>query len=294
MLRKLIFALLTFACSSLTFAFPFLFFEPPELRILEKAYPDIVFEKEFDKEKNDWKIILQIPGVKENKILYWSEGRMLPEAELKNTEKYWSILYSYPKKLLDPADMTEEQKEKLKNFSSRGNRRNGAGTPMFFFDAVYDSSSRAKLEPHIRRTTFLGKPVNVHERIVEPLSRVEQKIKVSAAADAEVKEFTDGIKSADGYLWRIIDGTNRKSFHSLGIAVDILPKRLGGKEIFWSWARDKNPKGWMLTPLSKRWMPPQSVIEIFESEGFVWGGKWGIWDNMHFEYHPELILFNGL
>ena len=76
--------------------------------------------------------------------------------------------------------------------------------------------------------------------------------------------------------------------------MDILPKRLDGKEIFWSWARDKNPKGWMLTPLSKRWMPPQSVIEIFESEGFVWGGKWGIWDNMHFEYHPELIVFNGL
>ena len=160
-------------------------------------------------------------------------------------------MYSYPKKLLDPADMTEEQKEKLKNFSSRGNRRNGAGTPMFFFDAVYDSSSRAKLEPHIRRTTFLGKPLNVHERIVEPLSRVEQKIKVSAAADAEVKDFTDGIKSADGYLWRIIDGTNRKSFHSLGIAVDILPKRLGGKEIFWSWARDKTLRAGCLPRFQK-------------------------------------------
>ena len=24
------------------------------------------------------------------------------------------------------------------------------------------------------------------------------------------------------------------------------------------------------------------------SEGFIWGGYWAIWDNMHFEYHPEL------
>ncbi|MBQ5781449.1 MAG: M15 family metallopeptidase, partial [Spirochaetaceae bacterium] len=46
-----------------------------------------------------------------------------------------------------------------------------------------------------------------------------------------------------------------------------------------------------LTPLSQRWMPPQKVIEIFEEQGFIWGGKWGIWDNMHFEYRPELIIF---
>ena len=30
-------------------------------------------------------------------------------------------------------------------------------------------------------------------------------------------------------------------------------------------------------------------IEIFEDEGFIWGGRWAVWDNMHFEYHPEII-----
>ena len=44
-----------------------------------------------------------------------------------------------------------------------------------------------------------------------------------------------------------------------------------------------------MTPLKKRWMPPKEVIDAFESEGFIWGGYWTIWDNMHFEYHPELI-----
>ena len=38
------------------------------------------------------------------------------------------------------------------------------------------------------------------------------------------------------------------------------------------------------------WIPPLAVIAVFESEGFIWGGKWGVWDNMHFEYRPELIL----
>jgi len=35
---------------------------------------------------------------------------------------------------------------------------------------------------------------------------------------------------------------------------------------------------------------PDIVIDIFEKEGFIWGGKWTVWDNMHFEYRPELIL----
>ena len=50
----------------------------------------------------------------------------------------------------------------------------------------------------------------------------------------------------------------------------------------------------MRLPLERRWMPPQKVIEIFENNGFLWGGKWVIWDNMHFEYRPEVILFSRL
>ena len=50
----------------------------------------------------------------------------------------------------------------------------------------------------------------------------------------------------------------------------------------------------MKTPLSERWMPPKIVRDIFESEGFIWGGKWTVWDTMHFEYHPELIKWNGI
>ena len=38
-------------------------------------------------------------------------------------------------------------------------------------------------------------------------------------------------------------------------------------------------------------MPPKEVIDIFLEEGFIWGGNWAIWDNMHFEYHPELTYF---
>ncbi len=34
----------------------------------------------------------------------------------------------------------------------------------------------------------------------------------------------------------------------------------------------------------------QVLIDGFESEGFIWGGKWLYSDTMHFEYRPELYL----
>jgi hypothetical protein len=34
---------------------------------------------------------------------------------------------------------------------------------------------------------------------------------------------------------------------------------------------------------------PFEVVEPFEAEGFIWGGKWYHYDTMHFEYRPELF-----
>lgn len=265
----------------------------------ERAYPDLTFTRHYDVVSSEWIVHVKIPDLPGDKNgpgktydFYWANGSLLPEAELANKAQYWSLLYSYAKELVDPESFSEEQRERIKQFGSEESRKNGAGTPMFFFDALYDAGSRRSLEQHIARISFLGNRTNVHERLKEPLSRVEEKIFALAKSDKEVKAFLDNLKSNDAYQWRIIDGTNRKSFHSLGIAIDILPKSQGGKQIFWSWAKDKYPDTWMLVPLKNRWMPPQSVIEVFEEEGFIWGGKWTIYDNMHFEYHPELIEFN--
>lgn len=256
------------------------------LRIFALSYPEIDFTAEYDRFRNDFRISVDMhDGSK--RIFYWAGGSMLPVGELADKDKYGPLIYEYSD-MKDPATMTESERKTLREFASRSNRRNGKGTPMFFFDALYSSFSRSEVERHIVQTEFLGKNSRVHERILPKLKNVNDKIMKAAASDTEIKKFVDGIKSADGYNWRIIDGTNRKSFHSLGIAIDILPKKIRG-EIFWSWARDKNPDGWMLTPISRRWIPPRRVIDIFEEEGFIWGGNWGIWDNMHFEYHPELV-----
>lgn len=263
---------------------------PEKLKIFQEAYPDITFESEWEKNVNDWKITMTL-GEKEI-ILYWANGAMLPEDELKNKDLYWSLLYEYDyrKPLKDPANFTPQEIEEIKKFGSDENRKSQAGTPMFFFDEIYDSKTRGKLESHIKGISFLGFRVNVHERIVQPLKEVETKINEAAKTDKEVADFVKSISKNEAYYWRVIANTNRKSFHSLGIAIDIRPKSYKGKEVYWSWTKDKAPDGWMLTPLKNRWMPPQAVIDIFEDQGFIWGGKWIIFDNMHFEYHPELIL----
>lgn len=263
---------------------------PEKLKIFQEAYPDITFESEWKDEVKDWKITMTL-GEKEI-ILYWANGAMLPEDELKNKDLYWSLLYEYDyrKPLKDPANFTPQEIEEIKKFGSDENRKSQAGTPMFFFDEIYDSKTRGKLENHIKGISFLSFRVNVHERIVQPLKEVETKINEAAKTDKEVADFVKSISKNEAYYWRVIANTNRKSFHSLGIAIDIRPKSYKGKEVYWSWTKDKDPDGWMLTPLKNRWTPPQAVIDIFEDQGFIWGGKWIIFDNMHFEYHPELIL----
>ena len=273
-------------------------FLPSEYTLFKSCYPDLKFSERFDSKLKDWRVSVERPvstksQKTETREFLWADGRMIPESELKNQKKYWSLLYSYDKYLRNPEDFTEEEIARMRKFGSTESRKSQAGSPMFFFDFLYDAYSQKSIERHIVKTTFLGKSTKVHERIEEPLKRVERKIN-AAKGEKGVKEFLDTLASTDAYYWRFIANTDRKSFHSYGIAVDCLPKRLYGKQTYWSWAKDKFGDDWMLTPLSDRWMPPKKVVQIFEGEGFIWGGKWGIWDTMHFEYHPELIKFNGI
>ena len=297
-------------------------FCPTEIKNFMKSYPDIEYSALYDIEENDWKISMTAdlyfertakPKGKKSAEFYWAGGRMLPKEELANKENYWILQYSYQNTLRDPVTYTQEEIERITHFGSSENRRNAGGTPMFFFDFLYSAQSQRVIEDHIISTTFLGKPTRIHERIYTPIKNAEKKIcelaqisteNLKSAAQIakidpneaeistqakEAREFVISLKSADAYYWREIAGTARKSFHAYGIAVDVLPKRLNGKAIYWAWEKDKLGDKWMLVPLEKRWTPGEEIIRIFESEGFIWGGYWAIFDNMHFEYHPELV-----
>ena len=278
--------------SQLNLPFP-KWWEPASLSVFKEAYPDVKFSAEYDNEKKDYLVhIFTKKGdkIKETK-LFWCEGRFLPEDQIQNKENYRIMLYKYQSEPKDPKTFTQEDIERIKNFTSKENRANGAIDPPFLFNAIYDCETRASTESHIVKIPFLTKSINVHEKIAEPLKRISEKI-MALPKDSEMEKFLSTLARTDGFAWRTVRDTQSRSFHSIGLAIDILPKGYYQKIIYWSWQKQLRPDDWFMTPLEKRWSPPKKVIKIFEEEGFIWGGTWAVWDNMHFEYHPELLIYS--
>ena len=80
------------------------------------------------------------------------------------------------------------------------------------------------------------------------------------------------------FNYRSIAGSRQLSPHSYGIAIDLNPD----KGAYWR----SSPK-WQSEKLSGlRRDYPSEIVDIFERYGFIWGGKWGHYDLMHFEYRP--------
>jgi len=82
------------------------------------------------------------------------------------------------------------------------------------------------------------------------------------------------------YEWRRIADQNNLSMHAFGVAIDINTKYSD----YWLW--DAGPDH---IPHYRNRIPPE-IVEVFERNGFIWGGKWYHYDTMHFEFRPELIL----
>ena len=260
------------------------------LNLFEKAYPQVQFKKSFDKNVNDWKIEISVNEKKQT--LYWANAKFLPLEELSQKELYSSLLYHYPNEIPNPKNFTEEDILKIKEFTNQKNRSEGKGTPQFLYNLIYEVETRISTEAKIKSHSFLGKKTNTHQFIHQKLNLVQNEIFEITKIDNEVNSFLEKLDSADSYAWRVISDSGNRSVHSMGLAIDVLPKGWQQKNLYWAWRRDIDPQNWMLLDLDRRWMPPQKVIEIFEEHGFIWGGKWIIWDNMHFEYRPEVILFN--
>ena len=81
------------------------------------------------------------------------------------------------------------------------------------------------------------------------------------------------------YNYRVISGTGRLSPHSFGIAIDLK----SDPRDYWKWSTEKKAEE-RLKSYSK------DLVQVFEKNNFVWGGKWGHFDILHFEYRPEIMI----
>lgn len=138
---------------------------------------------------------------------------------------------------------------------------------------LYGSTPRA-VGSRLIQARLLGQPVHLSPAAAQAMNRASANLAPLAAQEQGLKKF---LKMDGGFTWRRIAGENRLSPHAFGIAFDISP----GIATYWRWSK--------LRPHPMQKSYPAAIVEAFENEGFIWGGKWHEYDLMHFEYRPEII-----
>lgn len=143
------------------------------------------------------------------------------------------------------------------------------------FRATYGHSAE-----EVRRSLVwvevLGQRLQVHQRARAAFERLGARLEALVAKDPNLHPYLDRLGGT--FHWRKIAGTHRQSAHSYGISLDLDP----ALSDYWEWQRPREPVRW-------RNRIPQAIVDAFEAEGFIWGGRWYHYDTMHFEWRPELL-----
>lgn len=139
------------------------------------------------------------------------------------------------------------------------------------FADVYGASADV-VARRLVRVDVLGHAFMVHRRVAPALARVARRLASSPDAGRSYGAFF--VRPGGTFVFRNIAGTDRRSMHAFGAALD-LDTRHGAVH------------RWDKSHLWRNALP-DSLIHAFEAEGFIWGGRWYEYDTIHFEYRPEL------
>jgi hypothetical protein len=240
----------------------------PRIRALRETYGALLDTVLFTAED----AVLMIGG----HPIHFQDGRLLGENRLRYAQRFDPIFYEYSlEPLTAPPPWT--------------------GNPVRCTDLLDRLFGRTEpqIREHCRSVSFLGRTVFVNDFCREALQEVEREIRTTAWTDEGVAAWVAGLKVAYSFQDKEIVGSASRSYHAWGLAIDLIPASYGRRQVYWKWSRVFNPQ-WHKIPVEKRWSPPQAVIEAFERHGFVWGGKWSHFDTIHFEYRPEILIYNRL
>jgi hypothetical protein len=239
----------------------------PRVRAFTAAYGSLIDSVEYHDD--------DVVFVMGDSRIHFQDGRLIDSERLDDPEQCDPVFYDYP----------------LKPLSSP---RSVEGQPRYCTHLVEALWGRTEMEirQHGRATRFLGHRMFLNDFVVEALSDVESELLSRAEDDAQIATWIDAIDITYTFVDRGIAGSETRSQHAWGLAVDLVPNSYDGKQVYWRWSRVWNREGWAEIPLTERWTPPPSVVATFEKHGFVWGGKWTHFDQIHFEYRPAILLFN--
>ncbi|MCL2805154.1 MAG: M15 family metallopeptidase [Treponema sp.] len=256
------------------------------MRALLEAYPEQIEEVEF--RNDDWAVLLK------GKWYYYANGRILQENKAEDFENFRSYqFYGYPAELPPWRERTPEETARFGTMAA-SRRQITVRRSNDFLDDLWQASTRAEAERNIVTVTFLGRSVKINKLIQKRVIAVERDIRAAARADSGVQTWINSIDTLEGYVWRNVADTQSRSYHAYGIALDILSRRtMGNLQTYWLWTSQYRDDWWNVS-YRERYHPPDAVIKAFEANGFIWGGKWLLFDTMHFEYRPELLILSGM
>ena len=118
---------------------------------------------------------------------------------------------------------------------------------------------------------------NKNNGAAESLKNAMEELKQLAQGNGAVSALINPVNGTFNY--RVISGTGKLSPHAYGIAIDLN----SNPSDYWKWASREAGEKRMLSY-------PKELVETFEKNNFVWGGKWGHFDILHFEYRPEILI----
>ncbi|GAA0721571.1 M15 family metallopeptidase [Clostridium malenominatum] len=222
---------------------------------LMMAYPEYICE--LNKESNGKVYVIMKSG---RKILYDDKKEKSFEEKIANPDLQDMMEQIYPlcisEKLMD------------KNFDP------GRGRVYPLLMEVYGSSNK-EVEGNL--VSVKGLRFNNKNKAGESLRKVMEELIPLAKNSGKISSCVFPYSGTFNY--RYIAGTNRLSPHAFGIAIDLARD----KRDYWKWAtREEGEK--------RIGSYPKEIVEIFEKNNFIWGGKWGHFDILHFEYRPEIIM----
>lgn len=210
--------------------------------------------------------------------IHFLDGKMLGENHLSQAHEYDPFFFSYSLEPLEGPPPLED----------------GPGQSTDVLEAFFGGREE-EIREHCESVTFLGRRLFVNTLVTGPIQAVERDIRAAATrGDEGVVRWIDQLEIAFSFMNKGIAGSETRSYHAWGLAIDLVPRSYGGKQVYWRWSRVFNRTGWHRIPLEERWSPPRAVVEAFERHGFVWGGKWAHFDTIHFEYRPEILIYNRL
>ncbi|MDR1007780.1 MAG: SH3 domain-containing protein [Campylobacteraceae bacterium] len=146
-----------------------------------------------------------------------------------------------------------------------------------FFKAMY-GHNKQEVEQNLIEVSWLPSTVNKTVLFNQKNGAAKALQAVSNELDKLDEKYLEFLDNIDGtYSYQQIARNGKLNIHTLGIAIDINPSQ----SRYWLQNETKNDDEGQIIP--------QTIIDIFEKHGFIWGGKWRHYDAMHFEYRPELF-----